>query len=98
MPPSMSNFESPSVAPVRAESAYSSSRCSRRCEAERLEQGGALVERQLAQRRAADAAAVLQRAREVDARRRDPGDLLARRRVVQRDALVRPPCASSPET
>ncbi len=30
MPPSTSIFESPSVAPVRADSAYSSSRCSRR--------------------------------------------------------------------
>ncbi len=36
MPPSTSNFESPSVAPVRSDSSYSSSRCSRRWEASAL--------------------------------------------------------------
>ena len=55
---------------------------------ERLEQGGALVERQLAERRAADPTAVLQRGREVDARRRQPGDLGSGHRVEQRSPLV----------
>ena len=87
MPPSTSNFESPSVAPVRADSAYSSSRCSRRCSAERLEQRGALVEGQLAQRRAADAAAVVQRGGHVDARARRSGRPPRRSR---RRAAVRP--------
>jgi hypothetical protein len=55
---------------------------------ERLEQGCALVEGQLAQRGAADAPAVVERGGEVDAGGGDAGDLRARDRVVQRPALL----------
>src|SRR5262249_33416065 len=56
---------------------------------QRLQQRGPLVERQLAQRRPADPAAVVQRAGQVQAGRGDPGHLIPGDRVVQRHALVR---------
>jgi hypothetical protein len=65
MPPSTSNFASASVAPVRADRAYSSGRCSQHL-TQRLEQRGPLVEGQLAQRRAADGPGVVDRRAGVD--------------------------------
>ncbi len=56
--------------------------------ADSLEQRGALVEGQLAQRRAADRPAVLQCRAHVDALGRDPGDLVAGHRVVHGRTLV----------
>ena len=73
MPPSMSNFESPSVAPVRADSCVQLVAVLAQVRPERLEQRRALVEGQLAQRRAADRAAVGERGRPCRRRRSRPG-------------------------
>ena len=90
MPPSTSNFESPSVAPVRAETLVELLAVLAQVPGEGLEQRRPLVERELPQRGPAGLPAVGADRGEIEAVRRQAADLLAGHGVGHRPPVAGP--------